>query len=527
MLRIMRNNTKSVIWLIIGVFIFCYVIGSALTAKTQRSYAAKIFNKKISNQEYKTFYDIVFYSEKFQNLMQGNLDIPESFLMNTALQYIALYYAAKKEGIKISDKKVQETIKQQFSINGVFNTRLYETHVSTVLHKSLRAYEESVRKGLIVNAYLDSMKQGVTVDDEEVVKAFELENNQYVVAYIPFPSQTYINKVPISEENLQMFYDTHKKSFEISEKYSCNFLKFSPEQYMADVQIDDYEIEEYYDTYSAQFIDPDTQQPSPLSSVSDTIKQELTMQKAKERAITKAQEVQKIIQDEKSFKKGIEAAGVAPQKTTFKTTSELMEVFGWAKDFYERLEEMPVNTIKTLDTSKGAFVVIITEKEYAYTPPLVDIIDSVKEKYVKAEAETLAQNDANKIYEKITNGTLSFDAASQQLGATAQKIGPFSARTQINSPIGHSSRLGNLLAGKKPGDVLPPLKMTDGYAIATLLDLTSANQETFNAESENYRKRLQSVKVNEVLNNKISAVLQKADIKNYLVKSEDPFADIQ
>ena len=104
MLRIMRENTKAIIWITIGIFVLCYVIGSAISAKSQNAYAAKIFNKKISHQDYQNFYDIIFYSPKFQNLIRNAPNIPESFIMNTAIQYIALYLEAKRRKIKVTKK---------------------------------------------------------------------------------------------------------------------------------------------------------------------------------------------------------------------------------------------------------------------------------------------------------------------------------------------------------------------------------------------------------------------------------------
>ncbi|MFC1808497.1 SurA N-terminal domain-containing protein [Candidatus Omnitrophota bacterium] len=529
MLKSLRSNTKTIIWITVGIFILCYVIGSAVSLKDQKgSHVAKVFNKKISRQEYQMFYDIIFYSPRIQGLLRQNTNVPEGLIMTTALQYIALYYEAKSRGIKVTDNDVKEEIRRRFSFQGIFNPKIYERHVHNVMRRDLRFYEETVRKELIINTLLTSLRESAAVSPEEVKKAFDLDNKQFIIKYLTINQKDFENQIPLIEETLKTFYDENKHFFNVDEKYDFAYLHFKAEAYMKEVFISNYKIEEYYQNNLDQFTNSEDNAPLPLEEVRSEIEQILQTNEVRLILNEKAIEAQNRIKELRDVAKGAQEFGIHPQKTGFKTSNELQNIFGWAPNFYDRLASIPPKAIRVIQTDKGAFVLVLSEKEYAYTPPYPEVVNKVKEKYMSISSQKRAQEKALELYDRIISGSITFEEIVTEEGLDIKELGPFSATTPIaSSEFNPIQKLVATLINYEKGNMVPPYPLDKEIALIQVADTIEAEEEFFEKNKPIYEEKLHALKGNQILNFEVGLILKEANIQNYLIARDDPFADIQ
>ena len=526
MLKTMRENTKTLIWITIIIFILFTVIGTALSTRAHKAYAAVIFGKKISIQMYKTFYDIVFYSPRFQQLINGSQNVPESFIMNTALQYIALYLEAKRKHIRVSDADVRNEIMRRYSIDGVFNKNIYEMHVRNVMRKKIRDYEENVRKELMIDRLLESFRSAVTISPKEARSAFNLENSSYTLSYFIIAANHFKNSIAFDEETLRNFYNNHKAAFAVPEKYDFEYLHFTPDKYRATVSVTESEIENYYDQNTRRFTDESGTVKS-LDDVKSSIEKTLKERKAKTLMLDDAERAQQVIRDTKNFDQGAQQTGTKAQRAQGKSADDLLQLFGWTPDFYNKLPDMSPNSLRIIQTTQGAFVLLLTDKEYTYTPAFETIVDKVKEQYVKQEAQQRAQGKAEELYNQISAGTIDLKTAAQTVDASVEQITDFSLKSGMtDTTLGNPVQLMNTLKDFSTGDIPPPYPVDGGSALIQVDQRTLPSDAEFAAQQKAFDEKLLSTKQRQVTLQDVNELLTRAKIQNKLVDEENPFANI-
>jgi len=140
MLNILRNNTKIIIWLIVGSFCL-WGTGSLIVGGTSGgNKAGYVFGKKVSYQEFNRYMKLV---QIFGGKQMQELD--EEVIEEKAWQQIALAMKAKQEGIVVSDEEVSHEIVNQISTPETFSNAQYQLWIKNVFKESPRVFEEKIR----------------------------------------------------------------------------------------------------------------------------------------------------------------------------------------------------------------------------------------------------------------------------------------------------------------------------------------------------------------------------------------------
>jgi hypothetical protein len=150
MLKIFRQHTKVIIWIVVGSFILWG--GYSMSAlKKEGRYAGEAFGKSVSFQEYNQFYratQLFMPSEK-------PLEDPD-LLRNYTWQNIIYSREAKRDGIKITDEDVREevaNILKQQGMTGVTQEQ-YRIWLTRSLRMSPRDFEEGLREFMRIQKLL-------------------------------------------------------------------------------------------------------------------------------------------------------------------------------------------------------------------------------------------------------------------------------------------------------------------------------------------------------------------------------------
>jgi len=128
--------------------------------------------------------------------------LPPEIMQAEVLKQFALWTAAKKDGMKVSDDELRRTIQGFLGVNTLaFNMQDYARWTKSVLNENPRDFEESIRKSILAQKYIQKLFQnaGITPpaldeklskQDLEVVqreareKEFEVLQHFYTTANI-------------------------------------------------------------------------------------------------------------------------------------------------------------------------------------------------------------------------------------------------------------------------------------------------------------------------------------------------------
>ena len=150
MLKIFRQYTKVIIWIVVGSFILWG--GYSVSAlKKEGRYAGEAFGRSVSFQEYNQFYratQLFMPSEK-------PLEDPD-LLRNYTWQNIIYSREAKRDGIKITDDDVSHEVANILKQQGMTNPtqEQYKIWLTRSLHMSPRDFEEGLREFMRIQKLL-------------------------------------------------------------------------------------------------------------------------------------------------------------------------------------------------------------------------------------------------------------------------------------------------------------------------------------------------------------------------------------
>jgi hypothetical protein len=150
MLKIFRQHTKVIIWVVVGSFILWG--GYSVSAlKKEGRYAGEVFGSSVTFQEYNQFYratQLFMPSEK-------PLEDPE-LLRDYTWQNIIYAREAKREGIKITDEEVRGEIANILKQQGLLSptAEQYKIWLTRTLHLSPREFEEGLREFIRIQKLL-------------------------------------------------------------------------------------------------------------------------------------------------------------------------------------------------------------------------------------------------------------------------------------------------------------------------------------------------------------------------------------
>lgn len=184
MLKMLRKNTKVIIWFIILSFCLWGAFSVGLQVSSGGQIAGRVFGRPISFQEFNKFLKA---SEIFS--LTGDKVEDPGILEQHAWQNIIFASEAKRRKIKVSDDEVRDEIKRLLAAQKVpSNESSYQLWVKAVSGSTPRNFEEMVREILRVQKLLREV-QSAPVElppEADVRKQFLMDQRQLAAEAIIF-----------------------------------------------------------------------------------------------------------------------------------------------------------------------------------------------------------------------------------------------------------------------------------------------------------------------------------------------------
>jgi len=163
MLKVLRNNTRVVVWTIVIAFVL-WGAGSVVTGTQMLSpYAGEISGKKVKLREF----------EVRKKLLKLLLPIEASNLADEVLtvetfKNIALSREASRRGLKTLDAEVRSTVENLLGRPMIgLDMEGYTRWTKSVLNESPRDFEEALRQALLAQQLVNQLLQDKGIKEPE------------------------------------------------------------------------------------------------------------------------------------------------------------------------------------------------------------------------------------------------------------------------------------------------------------------------------------------------------------------------
>lgn len=152
MLKLIRRNTKLIIWCVILAFVLWGGFNASSQFKKENRYAGNVFGKDISFQEFDRFYKA---SSLFT--FAGNKITDRDLLRKTAWQSLIFSRQAQKEHIEVTSQEVRSKVLEILGENGV-SVESYENWLRRFFNETPREFETQVREIIRVQKWLQKIQ---------------------------------------------------------------------------------------------------------------------------------------------------------------------------------------------------------------------------------------------------------------------------------------------------------------------------------------------------------------------------------
>ncbi|EER48295.1 peptidyl-prolyl cis-trans isomerase D [Actinobacillus minor 202] len=398
-------------------------IGSGLVATDDS--AVKVNGEGISQRTFtdaKNRQQNILYSQKGGEAWDL-LDKPEyarefnQSVLNSLINDELLRQYAKSLKLDVGVDQIKSEIVHDanFQQNGKFDNNLYQQALRNA-GLTPDGYAAVVREGMIFS----QIEEGI------INTSFDLPAQQEALAKLLFQKRdvrlaTYsladeAKNQTVSPEELQSFYDAHKKQLLTPETFTVEYLVLTPKDVEKRIQITDEQIATYYDKNKAQFV---TKGEANLAHIQ----------------VANEAEANAIAQQ---LNNGADFAALAKEKSTDKLSAAQGGNLGWAKAgtfpqaFENAANQLQVGQVSQPIKIDNAYHIIkVIDRKAENVIPLAQVKDKITETIRKellaSEYSTVARDMANSAFEN--SGSL--EAVAKVAGLDIHKTSAF---TQSNVP---------------------------------------------------------------------------------------------
>jgi DNA-binding transcriptional regulator GbsR (MarR family) len=517
----MRKNSTRIIWVVIIIFVSLGIGSTVISSKQSGSHVGEIFGKKIKYTRFEEAYKMVYFSPRIQNLIQSKKDVTNQMLEDSTFQHLAFQMEANKRGIKVSDDDVKNEIIRRFTVENNFNPKIYEHWVTNVTGMPLHTYEEGIRKDLLVTKLIDRIRDDISITEEEIADYFYKQNRTIKADYIFTAFDQFKKDVSFTEPDLVAYYQENIDLFKTEKKYKIIYAVFSPEKYIGSISVTEEELIDYFEEYKANSPERDENIPA-FSEMKESIEQQLKYEKAERRsqeaALTFKNSVLNIAKLQES---------AAQQDVPLKTTglipfSEVSDEIGWSNDLFKAIDTLGPRRLIVLQTSKGSIVLQMLDVADPETIAFRDAFDKVKEEYIRFHAAQKAEDILTRAFdESNVNGSSLKELAEKSEHISMISSEPFGINDAEIFDQETTLEVFNILWNKETGFLTRPLRLkNDSYALFKLTERIDPPREEFELAKDSIREQILRFKQYFELQQELSEILSRADIKKYNPKTD-------
>ncbi|MFQ5720858.1 MAG: peptidyl-prolyl cis-trans isomerase, partial [Candidatus Aminicenantales bacterium] len=341
-------------------------------------------------------------------------------------------------------------------------------------------FEESLKKEIILNKFINIISAGVVVTEEEIWQNYKTENESAKLEFAVLE----IDKIELDKEpslaEIKQYFEKNKSKFHIPEKREGIIVFLKTDELQPEIKLAEAEIEKYYNDNLSQFKEPEKIQVSRIY---------LPFQ-GKEKDLVRA-EAKNIL---KKIKTGQDFSSLAEKYSKDEKAKEGGDwgFFDWRKLSSE--EQQKINSMAAGETSglielkDGISILRVSQKTPSKTKPLDEVRDKIETILREKKARDLAEKRISNL-EKRAKKEKSLDVAAQKLGLKIRKTGLLKEGQAIED-IDPSGSISQSLFQLKEQQISALIYTYKGVGVVQLKKIVPPHAASFDEVKDEVKKQL-------------------------------------
>ncbi len=245
MMRQMREATKPIMLFTAAAFVALMVFqwGMDVTGRSSgsRGEIGKVNGTPITYNDYmSTYRNLYNQAQKSQESPitdEQNKQL-EDAAFNQEVNQVLIHQELKRRGITVTNQEIEQAAKyepppdlrQQFTdSSGHFDLKAWQTALSEAPQDQLLLLESYYRDVIPRGKLLRQVSSGIFPSDAQLWNSWKDQHEQVEIRYVPFdPATRYPDdSVPVSDAEIQAYYQAHQDSFKVPAKASIKAVVLS------------------------------------------------------------------------------------------------------------------------------------------------------------------------------------------------------------------------------------------------------------------------------------------------------------
>jgi len=438
----------------------------------------------------------------------------------------ALVYEADRMGLGVNNDELVSYLHQGqwgqvfFPGGNFIGQEGYENFIQSQFGIGVAQFEHELKGQLAQEKLLTTVGAAIVVSDKEITDQVMRQDTKVKFQYAFLTLDDIKKQINPSQEELKAFYDANKQQLvnSIPEKRKARYIVIDPTKLAEKVQVSPDELQAYYNQHQDEFRIPETvtvrhiliktPTPGPDGKVD---------QKAVDAAKAKADDI------EKQLKGGADFAELAKKYSEDPGSAQNAGLLPALKkgQTVPEFEQAAFNTPKgqmtgVIRTSYGFHIIKVEDRQSARLKPLdevrAQIEPLIKQNKTNAEAKKLA--DA--VQSMARTSGLDKAAASKGLTVTNTEL---IARGDSLPAVGSAPDLTNALFSTNKDNPADTTQIPQGYAVYQVTEIQPPQTPTFEQAKAKLEEQFKSQRAQSLLTQKTQQMSDRARAEHDLSKA--------
>lgn len=424
MLQIIRDKiTGWVAAVFLGVIALVFVFWGVDFQSAGSNYAAKVDGTKIPSETVRRAWQQ--RQSQLQQMMRSELppDMVKSqqqAMLDEFVRSSLLSQRAEKYGYRVSDEALAERILEfpELQVDGKFSRDRY----AMLLRQQGRTepqFESELRSDLTIRQIQAGVVDSSFVAPYELDRRFALEKQEREIDYALIPTSEFADKVAVTDEQVQSWYDSHKDDYLLPETVDLQYIELTRAKAEAGVTVTENDLKDYYAQAKERFESPERRHARHiLITAGEGVNDATAEKKAAELAA--------------SAKGGADFAQLAKDNSKDPGSAAQGGDLGWAQrgmfvgPFEEALFSMAPGEIRgPVKTQFGYHIIRLEEIEAGKVRPFDEVRSEIEAEYRKDRSQTIFYDESQKLADLAFSSLTELDSVAKATGLPVKTIAGF------------------------------------------------------------------------------------------------------
>ncbi|MSO46416.1 MAG: hypothetical protein EXQ59_06595 [Acidobacteria bacterium] len=200
------------------------------------------------------------YGSNLSDQLLRQLGIQQQILQQM-IDEQATFVEAERQGITVSDEELAQQI---FAIPGLQENGRFvgEQRYEQLLRlqnppMTKGAFEENLRRGLMIDKLRAALTDWMTVSDAEVEREFTERNEKVRLQVVALTADAFRGQVTVTDPEVTAYFDAHKAEYRVGEQRKVRLLLLDLDQALAKVTVPAADAQRHYNDNIAQYQTPE------------------------------------------------------------------------------------------------------------------------------------------------------------------------------------------------------------------------------------------------------------------------------